>query len=450
MSARILVVDDVAANLRLLEAKLGAEYYDVITASRGEEALLRARRDQPDMVLLDVMMPGLDGFEVCRRLKEDPATRHIPVIMLTALDQREDRLRGLSAGAEDFLSKPFDDVQLLARVRSLARLKVVIDELRKREASGRPIGVIDTDQWREGGLGGRILVIDDSKRQMDKVRRALESAHTLLSLEDEAAATGGVDVFIVSASAESFDGLRLIARLHSAEGTRNLPILAIVDPDDPARAVRALELGAQDIIYRAVDGDELAARTRTLLKRRRYLEAMRQSLDQSIELAVTDQLTGLFNRRYVTSQLEPLVQRAARGGEPLSVIIADIDYFKRINDTWGHDAGDEVIKEFSVRLASNFRPIDIASRYGGEEFVVVMPGTRGDYACLVAERLRRHVAGSPFAIPGGVEHIDVTVSIGVASSIVGNDSAEKLLKRADTALYEAKRAGRNRVMAEAA
>jgi two-component system cell cycle response regulator len=450
VSARILVVDDVPANLRLLEAKLGAEYYDVITAQRGEEALNKAWREQPDMILLDVMMPGMDGFETCKRLKAIPETRHIPVVMITALDQREDRLRGLEAGAEDFLSKPFDDVQLLSRVRSLARHKVVIDELRSREASGRRMGVIDADSWRDSGLNGRVLVIDDSKRQSEKVRKALEAEHTVLQMGAAEEGRGGVDLFIVSLAAESFDGLKLIARMQSGEATRRLPILAIVDPDDVARGVRALELGANDIIYRPIDGDELAARVRTLVKRRRYVEALRQSLDHSLELAVTDQLTGLFNRRYLASHLEPLVQRATRGGDPVSLLVADIDYFKRINDAFGHDVGDEVIKEFAARLATNFRAIDIACRYGGEEFVVVMPGTRGDYACLVAERLRRHVAGSPFPIRGGGERIDVTVSIGVSASVAGADSAEKLLKRADEALYRAKQSGRNRVIAEAA
>jgi two-component system cell cycle response regulator len=211
-----------------------------------------------------------------------------------------------------------------------------------------------------------------------------------------------------------------------------------------------LEIGAQDLIYRPVDEEELAARVRTLVKRRRYLGALRQSLDQSLELAVTDQLTGLFNRRYLGSQLGPLVDRATRGGEPVSVIIADIDYFKRVNDSFGHDAGDEVIREFSRRLAANTRPLDIACRLGGEEFIVVMPGTRGDYASLAAERLRRHVAGTSFKIRNGAERIEVTVSIGVAASLEAGDTAETLLKRADEALYAAKQAGRNRVMAKAA
>jgi two-component system cell cycle response regulator len=140
MSARILIIDDVAANRRLLEAKLACEYYEVLSASRGEEGLILARTEQPDVILLDVIMPGLDGFETCRRLKADTRTRHIPVVLLTALDQREDRIRGLEAGAEDFLSKPFEDYQLFARIRSLYRLKVAIDVMRAHETSSRRLG----------------------------------------------------------------------------------------------------------------------------------------------------------------------------------------------------------------------------------------------------------------------------------------------------------------------
>src|ERR1700677_4042375 len=154
MTARILVVDDIEANVRLLEAKLSAEYYDVISASDGPTALALAAAEQPDIVLLDVMMPGMDGFEVCRRLKEDPLTRHIPVVLVTALDGRSDRIAGLDAGADEFLNKPIDDVMLFSRVRSLTRLKTVIDELRQREASGRRMGVIAGGGSPPAGGGG--------------------------------------------------------------------------------------------------------------------------------------------------------------------------------------------------------------------------------------------------------------------------------------------------------
>lgn len=450
MSARILVVDDLEANRRLLEAMLTADYYEVLEASRGEEAVQLAKREKPDLILLDVMMPGgIDGYEACRRLKAQVETRHIPVVILTTLDDRDSRVRGLQAGAEEFLTKPIDDVQLMARVKSLLTLKVVIDELRAREASGKRLGVIaddrpdSLDQHRV--FTGNVLVVDDNATQIKRIQAALGVEHRVHLIGDEADA-GPPDLAVVSVHAKGFDGFRIIARMRSGEATRHLPILAIVDPDDRQRAVRALELGAHDIIRRPIDEEEIIARARTLMRRKRYMDALRQRLDQSLELAITDQLTGLYNRRFLFSQLGPLLQRAQCGGDPVAVMAVDIDHFKRCNDTFGHDVGDAVLREFSARLASNTRPSDYACRQGGEEFTVVMPRTTGDIACLAAERLRRSICASPFIIPGLAQPLDVTISIGVAATDGADDSADSLLKRADEALYEAKRAGRNRVV----
>ncbi len=304
MTARILVVDDIEANVRLLEAKLTAEYYDVLSANDGPTALAMAAAEQPDIVLLDVMMPGMDGFEVCRRLKEDPLTRHIPVVLITALDGRSDRINGLEAGADEFLNKPIDDVMLFSRVRSLTRLKTVIDELRQREASGRRMGVIAGAASRLAGAGGRIIIVDDNVRQAQRIAAELAVEHRPLIEQDPEkallSARGPVDLMIISANAKgAFDGLRLAAQIRSDEASRHVPILAVIDPDDRARMVKALEIGVNDVLPRPIDPQELAARARTQIKRKRYTDFLRKNLDHSLELAVTDQLTGLHNRRYM-------------------------------------------------------------------------------------------------------------------------------------------------------
>ena len=454
MSARILVVDDIEANVRLLEAKLTAEYYEVLTASDGPTALAMAAAERPDIVLLDVMMPGMDGFQVCRRLKDDAETRHLPVVLITALDGRSDRVAGLEAGADDFLTKPIDDVMLFARVRSLTRLKAVIDELREREASGRRMGVIAGAASRLGGSGGRILIVDDNDRQAQRVcaELAIEHRPVVEAGYDNALMTakGRVDLVIVNTGARAFDGLRFAAQLRSDEATRNLPILAIVDFDERARVVKALEIGVNDILARPIDPGELSARAKTQIRRKRYTDYLRDNLDHSLELAVTDQLTGLHNRRYMQGQLEALMRRSGAGGEPVAVLVIDIDHFKKINDGFGHDVGDEVLREFAVRLASNVRAIDLPVRHGGEEFVVVMPDTAVEDAQRIAERIRLHVAGSPFRVMGGQELLSVTISIGVAASHGPADNPRSLLKRADEAVYEAKSQGRNRVITRAA
>ena len=454
MSARVLVVDDVEANVRLLEAKLTVEYYDVVTCSDGVTAIELAAAEQPDIILLDVMMPGMDGFETCKRLKAANATRHIPIVLVTALDGREDRIRGLEAGADDFVTKPLDDVILFARVRSLIRLKQVTDELREREESGRRMGIDNAAGGRLRGSGGRVLVVDDNPRQLERVAVELAREHRPLVEADPeaamAAASAPLDLMIVNVAAQGFDGLKLIAQARSNAGTRSLPILAIVDPTDRTRLVKALDLGANDVLSRPVDAEELAARARTQIRRKRYSDFLKQRLDHSLEMAVTDALTGLHNRRYMNGQLDALVKRSRHGGEQVSVLVLDIDHFKAVNDGFGHDAGDEVLREFAVRLATNVRAVDLPCRLGGEEFVVVMPGAELEDARRVADRIRKDVGATPFRVMGGKELLTVTISIGVATTAGPDDTPEALLKRADEGVYEAKASGRNRVIARAA
>ena len=448
MSARILVVDDQAANVRLLEARLQAEYFDVCTASDGFEAIEVARNQQPDLILLDVMMPRMDGYETCGKLKADPSTRHIPVVMVTALDQREDRIRGLESGADDFLTKPIDDVALFARVRSLLRLKTLLDELRYRE-SNAAFAELHADINEEQAEGYQAVIVSADPRAAKRYATALPNSVTPSCYTDPAkavaAARAGTDLLIVDLTAADYDGLRLCARVRSDAETRQLPILAVVSPDDVAKAVRALDLGVNDIIHRPVDAGELNARARTQLRRKRYADRLRASLDQSLEMAVTDPLTGLHNRRYISSRLRQALAGANNGGAPVSVLIADIDHFKSINDLYGHEAGDHVLQGFAKRMHAALRALDLAARYGGEEFLVVMPGAGMAEAQIAAERLRAEIADTPFLLEDGTD-IAVTVSIGLAQAQVG-ETFESLLRRADVALYAAKHDGRDQVQA---
>jgi two-component system, cell cycle response regulator len=457
MSARILVVDDVPANVKLLEARLSAEYFDVLTASNGTEALDLCSRSECDIILLDVMMPDMDGFEVCRRLKSNPATHFIPVVIVTALDSPADRVRGLEAGADDFLTKPVSDVVLIARVRSLTRLKMMTDELRMRAITSLEIGMEAPERSAiaDKGVGGRILLVDDRPSSYERLAPILAAEHTVDVEINPAealfhAADGNYDLLIVSLSLENYDGLRLCSQARSLERTRQLPILAISDADNNARLLRGLEIGVNDYLLRPIDKNELLARARTQIRKRRYTDHLRDNVQNSIEMAVTDALTGLHNRRYMESHLSTLADQASSRAKPLSLMILDIDYFKSINDTYGHDAGDDVLREFAVRIRKSIRGIDLACRYGGEEFVIVMPETDVQVAGLIAERLRRSIASETFAVNKGTKRIDVTISIGLATLDRKDEPVADVLKRADTALYRAKNDGRNRVVAAAA
>ncbi|KPF56171.1 MULTISPECIES: PleD family two-component system response regulator [Rhizobium/Agrobacterium group] len=457
MTARILVVDDIPANVKLLEARLMAEYFDVLTASNGRDALDICDRTQVDVILLDIMMPEMDGFEVCERLKSNPRTAHIPVVMVTALDQPSDRVRGLQAGADDFLTKPVNDLQLISRVKSLVRLKTLTDELRIRHDTTREAGIGDVFRLHEGRLEeqAQVLLVDSRGASQERIIKALKPIAEVSAMSDPQAAVfeaaeNAFDLVIVNSNLEDYDPLRLCSQIRSLERTRFIPILLITEQGDEQMIIRALDLGVNDYIVRPLDPNEMIARTLTQVRRKRFNDRLRNSVRQTIELAVTDGLTGLHNRRYLDTHLRTLFARAKVRGRPLTLCITDIDRFKQVNDVYGHDAGDEVLKEFAGRIRSTVRGADLACRFGGEEFVVVMPDTPAEVAATVAERLRGMIEARPFQLRSGETPLMLTASMGIATIGPGIETPEQLLKQADRALYEAKNSGRNRVVGAAA
>jgi len=353
---KILVVDDVAVNVQLLTTYLTSVGYEVFTARDGQEALDKVIETQPDLILLDVMMPKLNGFEVCERLKTDPTTKIIPVIMVTALNEIEDKIKATEAGADDFVSKPFNKLELLTRVKSLLRIKQLHDELRAK--------------------------------------------------------------------------------------------------------VRELE----------------------------------QARERLRQLAITDGLTGLYNHRYLKEHLEQELLRANRHQSRVSVVMLDIDHFKKFNDAFGHPAGDTILRAIARLLKDNIRKIDIAARYGGEEFCLVLIETNKTAAAVAAEKVRRLVEAHHFDIandghpaanfaPGvpplagwtpsaGVEtdpaevatatSVDghsrpgnhfafnhhLTISMGVATFPDDAIALSQLIEVADQRLYKAKKQGRNQVVTD--
>jgi two-component system cell cycle response regulator len=375
--------------------------------------------------------------------------------MVTALDQPADRVRGLKAGADDFLTKPVNDLQLIARVKSLLRLKTLSDELRIRAQTAHTMGIdelLRADQ--RGEETGQIMLVDGRANSQERIVKALKPIANVFAISDAQAAIfeaseNQFDLVIVNSNIDDYDPLRLCSQLRSLERTRFLPILIITEQGDDEMVVRALDLGVNDYIVRPVDPNELVARSLTQMRRKHYNDRLRANVQQTIELAVTDALTGLSNRRYLDNHISTLFNRSMARGRPLSVLIADIDRFKQINDTHGHDAGDDILREFANRVRSTVRGADLACRYGGEEFVVVMPDTSPEIAASVAERLRSVIEMAPFVVKGSGQELQVTASFGIASRTPQVITPGHLMKQADVALYEAKNAGRNRVVAAA-
>ncbi|MEM1409284.1 MAG: diguanylate cyclase, partial [Pseudomonadota bacterium] len=253
---------------------------------------------------------------------------------------------------------------------------------------------------------------------------------------------------LVDMGLESYDPLRFCSAVRAFDGTRLAPVLAIASANETRHVLRALDLGVSDYILSPIDNQELAARVRTQLRRMRYIKYLRESFDQTFEMAILDQLTGLYNRRFLASQGVRLIEEAQGKDIPMACLMVDIDHFKKVNDTLGHDAGDEVLKEVAGRLTTSVRGSDLACRTGGEEFAVLMPRTPPESAQEIADRILHSVAGEPVRLDGGTS-LDVTVSIG-CSMLTNADTLASVLKRADQALYKSKENGRNQVTNAAA
>ncbi|MGE3624064.1 MAG: PleD family two-component system response regulator [Bdellovibrionales bacterium] len=456
MSARILVVDDNPLNVKLLAAKLAHDYYVVSTASDGLEALEKIALEKPDIILLDVMMPNLDGFETCRRIKSTPGMAHIPVIMITALSDVADRVKGLEAGADDFLTKPINDLALMARVRSLLRLKMIMDEWRLRETTVSSF-IRDNayDDPNIGISGGSAVLLEDSSPDRDLILKTLTRLAVRVTFAATvadavaAAQNGDCDMVFASLDLKNEDGLQICPQLRTREATRQLPILLLTSESEIARASKGLDLGANDYLLRPLDPNELLARARTQLRQKRHSQRMRDNYERSLSLALVDPLTGAFNRRYLEAHIPKLAARCRAVSKPLSVLMVDIDHFKKVNDAHGHAAGDHVLKEVVNRITLGLRPSDLVTRLGGEEFAIIMPETDIGSALNIAERLRKRVANTPVEGADGAPPIPVTVSIGIAvAEPDANEELQALFRRADQALYEAKNTGRNRIVSE--
>lgn len=457
MTAKILVVDDIAPNVKLLEAKLVREYFTVITAFSGAEALEKTYEEMPDVILLDVMMPGIDGFDVCKKLKSDPRTSHIPIIMVTALTDVEDRIQGLECGADEFISKPINDTALMARIRSLIRLKMTVDEFRMRQNTAHKlgVGVENYAVLNEESDGAEILLIETQSESAQDITEVLRLDGHFVTL----ASDGGQAVkqcqekqpecIIINAHLGDEDGIKLVTQLRLNGVTKRVPVIVIAQDSDVFRIAASLESeGAHDYILEPVDGNELRARVKTQIRRRRFQRRLKTNYEESISMALTDELTGLYNRRYLMTYLERVLSDAARSRRSLAVMMLDIDHFKKTNDTYGHAVGDEVLKEFGDRLSRRLRSFDLIARFGGEEFVVVLPNVYRDVAFKIAHRLLSEIAKTPFKVSTEKESLPITCSIGAAIVDQGETSPGIVIERADKCLYEAKDAGRNCIFFE--
>jgi two-component system cell cycle response regulator len=451
MSGRILIADTSSASRILLRARLAEAHYTVTVAATGAEVMAALRGDRPDLLIADERLPDLDGVALLRRLRADPALARLPVILLTETGADAARIAALEAGADEFLVKPVDSVTLMARVRSIFRASETEEALARRRVTVQEMGFAEGASGFTSAPSLAFVAATPADAQAwadgiaDLVRAPIRALgpDEALTLADAGPAP---ELFLVAADlARPGDGLRLLVDLRSRAATRYAAILVLHRRGDSDGAAMALDLGANDIVAVGFQPAELAIRIRTQLRRKADADRLRASVEDGLRLAVTDHLTGLYNRRYALAHLQRMADSARASARPFAVMVADVDRFKAVNDTFGHATGDAVLTEIAARLRDNLRPGDMVARFGGEEFLIAMPDTGDVAAASAADRLRRIVSETDIAVPGP-GGLTATISIGVAVAQPGIDATlPDLIDRADQALLAAKAEGRNQV-----
>lgn len=456
MTANILVVDDTQQNIELLEARLLSEYYTVFTATSGKQALEILAAKNIDVVLLDIMMPEMDGFEVCSRIKANPATTYIPVVMVTAMDEKAARLQALEVGADELLMKPINNLALSIRLKALARTKALIDELTLRNSTNAALGIPMMDMAEDTHLR-RIKIIDDDIVRSRNIKTILSKLTNHIEIisnieekdnkhsEENVSNKDNTDLVIISSTLETYDPFKIVACITNNPNMQDTIIVGLSDEIDEEKLKKGVELGVQDYFMYPIDEIELQIRTRTLLKRKRYQENIRNHLEKQLDLSIKDAVTDLYNRHYFDLHVIQMAKRSHEYKNTVCLLMCDLDDFKLVNDKYGHQAGDEILRQLGAVLKRSFKLTDLVARYGGEEFVILVDDILIDGAEEAAERLRQKIAAMEFSISTVQEKLRKTVSIGVSEYKQG-EPIDQFIARADKAMYMAKRNGKNQVV----
>ncbi|WP_040651707.1 diguanylate cyclase [Roseovarius sp. 217] len=455
MSGRILIVDDLATNRIELKVKLCAAHYEVLQAYSAKEAMTLAVRDRPDLILANARLADVTATEFVTALRRSDAVRGIPVMLLQPGTCQTERRAALCAGADDILIKPVSEALLLARLRNLLRQYHSELELSGQIGTAQALGFAEAHAGFD--LPGRIGIIARSRTEAHALQSCLAggSIHGTSIIDmDHAPPLSGMqpsaDIYLLRiAAVDSEEGLRLLAELKTAQRTRCSPVIVLLDAEADSLAVTLLDMGADDVINGQSDHEELILRIATQLRRKRRAERLRAALRDGLKAAMIDPLTGAHNRRFALPFLQRVIETSRSTGKSFAVMVADLDFFKQVNDRYGHAAGDRVLCEVTRHLRAHLREGDMLARIGGEEFLIVTPATTRLRAQRTADRLCAMIAQTPITLSGHKATLHVTVSIGVTMANPSPSRAAppvgQLLEEADRALYAAKAQGRNTV-----
>jgi two-component system cell cycle response regulator len=451
--ARILIVDDDPRNVKSLSAQLAKSQYEILQAYGGMEALEKARKTSPDLILLDIMMSDLNGYEVTKRLRNESKTAHIPVILITALDSSENTIQRFEAGAEDFLSKPVNTVELLARVKSMLQLRHYQKQLlilkrseRNFAFSGNQKGVIEPEKDLP-----RVLLVEGDEKDTELIKSYLhdQPCHVMFASNGKEAlalaASERIDLILLDIVLPDMDSFEVCKRLKEMEEARDIQMMLITNLSELEGKNHGFESGADDFLFKPINSGELLARIKVLLKKKSYLDKINRHYEAALSSAITDRLTGLYNRSYFNRFLNLELKRSRRHGYPIALMMIELDDVKIYNDSQENLAGDTILHELAQRIQKNIREIDLASRYEGEKFVIVLPYTDREGALNVAERILEMFRSQTFDKDFDSLPKNITASISIALCPTDAQTKEILIHKADAALYRAKKQGKNQI-----
>lgn len=426
MTAKILIVDDLKFNIDLLEEHLQNDLYEIHRAYNGQEALSKTLSIKPDLILMDVMMPIMDGFSATKTIKKTPEISHIPIIIITALTSVDDRVNSLFCGADDYMNKPINYLLLKKRVKSLLRLKALVDEIILRAGVNNELNTIPNNGLLDVDINGsKVLIIDDDADLINSISSKLKRKDFIVDVcKDSKKAishclSDNYSLIILNTEITDVNAIDLCVKIRNNAKLKSIPILVLVDEYDEDTLMKSLEIGINDYFLIPRETSELVAKAVLQMKKFHFIENLRAHY---LRNATIDELTQTYNRNYLEA------------------------YFKKLNDVYGHTTGDKILKAIANIFLMNIRSSDFIARVGGEEFVIMLHDITKSEAKLVLEKLGQKVFDAEFLDYSESKKIKCTVSVGI-DEIKKGDTLASAIDRADKKLYKAKGSGKNMVVA---